>query len=44
LGNADRNLWTTLAAAGLMGYGGLLVLKGIRGRERGQKVSPEASA
>jgi signal peptidase len=44
LGNADRNLWTTLAAAGLIGYGGLLVLKGIRGRERGQKVSPEASA
>ncbi|WP_320536315.1 signal peptidase I [Pseudarthrobacter sp. IC2-21] len=34
LGNADRNMWTTLAAAGLIGYGGLLVIKGIRGRGR----------
>lgn len=42
LGNADRNMWVTLGAAGLIGYGALLVFKGIRSRGRSQKA--EASA
>jgi signal peptidase len=44
LGNADRNTWTTLAAAGLIGYGGLLVIKGIRGRGRSSNVAAEDAA
>ncbi|TAP45866.1 signal peptidase I [Arthrobacter sp. S39] len=43
LGNADRNLWTALAAAGLIGYGGLLVFKGLRNRSRSQKSDVGAS-
>jgi len=44
LGNADRNLWVTLGAAGLIGYGALLVAKGIRGRGQSKKADGEASA
>lgn len=44
LGNADRNMWVTLGAAGLIGYGGLLVFKGIRSRGRLQKTGVEGSA
>jgi signal peptidase len=44
LGNADRSMWTAIAAAGLIGYGGLLVLKGIRNRGRRQKSDAEAAA
>ena len=44
LGNADRNMWVTLAAAGLIGYGGFLVIKGVRGRGRSSKASEEAAA
>lgn len=43
LGNADRNLWVTLGAAGLIGYGALMVVKGIRGRGQSQKADGEAS-
>lgn len=43
LGNADRNLWVTLGAAGLIGYGALLVVKGVRGREGSKKADGEAS-
>lgn len=42
LGNADRNMWTALAAAGLIGYGGLLVLKGIRSSRRPAKEATGA--
>jgi signal peptidase len=34
LGNADRGLWTTLAAVGLMGYGANLVFKSLRGSRK----------
>ncbi|WP_332761781.1 signal peptidase I [Pseudarthrobacter sp.] len=44
LGNADRSLWVTLGATGLIGYGALLVVKGIRGRGRSKKADGEASA
>jgi signal peptidase len=44
LGNADRNLWATLGEAGLIGYGALLVVKAIRGRDRAKKADAEASA
>jgi signal peptidase len=44
LGNADRNMWTTLAAAGLIGYGGLLVIKGVRSRGRSSRASAGTSA
>lgn len=30
LGNADRDTWTTVAAAGLIGYGSILVFKSVR--------------
>ncbi|MHA7289603.1 signal peptidase I [Arthrobacter sp. MDT3-24] len=43
LGHADRNLWVTLGAAGLIGYGALLVVKGIRGRGRSNKADAGAS-
>jgi signal peptidase len=43
LGNADRNMWATLGAAGLIGYGALLVFKGIRSRGRSQKAGVEGS-
>ena len=36
LGNADRNLWVTFAAAGLIGY--------VRGRGQSKKADGEASA
>ena len=42
LGNADRNLWVTLGAAGLIGYGALLVVKGIRSRGQSKKADGEA--
>ena len=36
LGNADRGLWTTLAAIGLIGYGTILVFKAVyRARKQG---------
>ncbi len=38
LGNADRDLWVTLGAAGLIGYGALLVVKGVRDRQRLKKA------
>lgn len=44
LGNADRNLWVTLGAAGLIGYGALLVVKGVRGRGQFKKADGGASA
>lgn len=44
LGNADRNMWVTLGASGLIGYGALLVFKGIRSRGRSQKAGVEGSA
>lgn len=44
LGNADRNLWVTLGAAGLIGYGALLMVKGARDRGRLKKADGEASA
>lgn len=44
LGNADRSLGVTLGATGLIGYGALLVVKGIRGRGRSKKADGEASA
>jgi signal peptidase len=43
LGNADRSLWTSFAAAGLIGYGALLVAKGIRNRSRSQKADAGAT-
>lgn len=43
LGNADRNLWVTLGAAGLIGYGALLMVKGARDRGRLKKADGEAS-
>ena len=39
LGNADRNLWVTLGAAGLIGYGALLVVRGVRNRGQSQKAA-----
>lgn len=44
LGNADRNLWVTFGAAGLIGYGALLMVKGARDRGRLKKADGEASA
>lgn len=44
LGNADRNLWVTLGAAGLIGYGALLMVKGAQDRGRLKKADDEASA
>lgn len=44
LGNADRNMWVTLAAAGLIGYGGLLVFKDVRNRGRSAEASTAAAA
>ena len=41
LGNADRGLWTTLAAIGLIGYGTILVFKSVR-RSRKQDPAPGA--
>lgn len=43
LGNADRNMWVTLAAAGLIGYGGVLIIKGVRSRGRSAKADAEAA-
>ncbi|MEA2292266.1 MAG: signal peptidase, partial [Solirubrobacteraceae bacterium] len=34
LGNADRSLWMTIGAAGLIGYGALLIIRTIRSRHR----------
>ena len=39
LGNADRGLWTTLAAMGLIGYGSVLVFKSVRGSRRQAALS-----
>lgn len=44
LGNADRNLWVMLGAAGLIGYGALLVIKGARDHGRTKKADDEAPA
>ncbi|MCU1518197.1 MAG: signal peptidase [Pseudarthrobacter sp.] len=42
LGNADRNMWVTLGAGGLIAYGGLMMIKGLRSRGGSKKA--EASA
>jgi len=34
LGNSDRGLWVTAGAAGLIGYGALLIIRNIRNRRR----------
>jgi signal peptidase len=34
LGNADRDLWVSVGAAGLIGYGALLIFRSIRSRRR----------
>jgi signal peptidase len=34
LGNADRSLWMTIGAAGLIGYGAFLIVRTIRSRHR----------
>lgn len=34
LGNADRGLWTTVAAAGLIGFGVLFIFRALRRRRR----------
>lgn len=39
LGNADRGLWTTLAAMGLIGYGTILVFKSVRGARKPTAVT-----
>ena len=39
LGNADRGLWTTLAAMGLIGYGTILVFKSVRGARKPAAVT-----
>ena len=44
LGNADRNLWVTLGAAGLIGYGALLVVKGVRGHAQSKKAAQSTKA
>jgi signal peptidase len=41
LGNADRGLWTTLAAIGLIGYGTILVFTSVR---RSRKRAPVPGA
>ncbi|UZX04306.1 signal peptidase I [Arthrobacter sp. CDRTa11] len=44
LGNADRNTWSMVAAAGLIGYGALQLVKGIRSRRRTQQADAGALA
>ncbi len=44
LGNADRDMWVRLAAAGLIGYGGLMVIRGLRSRSRSKTADVEPSA
>lgn len=39
LGNADRDLWTKVAAAGLIGYGAIVVFRSVR---KSRKRGPEA--
>ncbi|MBT2552802.1 hypothetical protein [Arthrobacter sp. ISL-5] len=34
LGNADRGLWMTVAAAGLIGFGALFIFRAVRRRRR----------
>ncbi|MBT2552792.1 signal peptidase I [Arthrobacter sp. ISL-5] len=34
LGNADRDLWMTVAAAGLIGFGALFIFRAVRRRRR----------
>ncbi|APX01283.1 signal peptidase I [Arthrobacter sp. QXT-31] len=34
LGNSDRGLWVTVGAAGLIGYGALLIFRNVRSRRR----------
>lgn len=36
LGNADRGLWTTVAAAGLTGFGALFIVRAVRRRAEGR--------
>ncbi len=44
LGNADRNMWVTVGAAGLIGYGALLVVRGVRSRGGSRKADGGTSA
>ena len=44
LGNADRNLWVTVGAAGLIGYGALLVVKGVRSHAQSKKAAQSKTA
>ncbi|WP_457963296.1 signal peptidase I [Arthrobacter sp. D1-29] len=44
LGNADRTTWSMVAAAGLIGYGALQLVKGIRSRRRTQQADAGAFA
>ncbi len=40
LGNADRDTWTTVAAAGLIGYGSILVFKSVRKSRKSRSDVP----
>lgn len=46
LGNADRDTWTTLAAAGLIGYGAIMVFTSVRKnrRTRTESDAPDTGA
>jgi signal peptidase I len=37
LGNADRGLWMSVGAAGLIGYGALLIFRHVRSRRRSRR-------
>jgi signal peptidase I len=37
LGNTDRNAWMSVGAAGLIGYGAFVIVRGIRTRHRAPK-------
>ncbi|KNH23255.1 peptidase S26 [Arthrobacter sp. ZBG10] len=43
LGNADRDTWTTVAAAGLIGYGSILVFKSVRKSRKSRSDVPAGS-
>lgn len=42
LGNADRDLWTKVAAAGLIGYGAIMIFRSVR-RSRNRDTQAEAA-
>ncbi|QHK22270.1 signal peptidase I [Pseudarthrobacter psychrotolerans] len=42
LGNADRDLWTKVAAAGLIGYGAIMIFRSVR-RSRNRGAQAEAA-